>query len=163
MEKSSAVKRLDAWSTKDDRILSETVMNCISLGRTQLEGFKRASVILKRSTNACGFRWNNFLRKQLSSEIHQAKAQSKLLKNERKTKNSVHELPHNENILLTEFQTLVAGIHDGIDQLCTKMTELTKENSTLRAELASRPSPLDIAQMSISEIIARSKEFGLGN
>ncbi|MEK5645792.1 hypothetical protein BK138_35105 [Paenibacillus rhizosphaerae] len=55
------------WSTKDDNILAETVLNCIQNGKTQLIAFEEAAEKLNRTAAACGFRWNSTVRKTMKN------------------------------------------------------------------------------------------------
>lgn len=65
--------RQDAWTEKEDLLLANIVLEAIKAGKTQLEAFKEASVRLKRTSGACGFRWNATLRKRYENEINIAK------------------------------------------------------------------------------------------
>ncbi|MDR6726194.1 prespore-specific regulator [Paenibacillus amylolyticus] len=65
--------RKDSWNVEADLLLSQTVLQHIETGSTQLKAFEEASEKLNRSKAACGFRWNNFLRKQYELAIGEAK------------------------------------------------------------------------------------------
>ncbi|WDM02794.1 RsfA family transcriptional regulator [Alicyclobacillus cycloheptanicus] len=69
--------RQDAWTTEDDAVLAEVVLNHIRDGSTQLAGFNEASRRLGRTAAACGFRWNACVRKQHRAEIEIAKEERK--------------------------------------------------------------------------------------
>lgn len=69
--------RQDAWSNEEDMVLTETVLNYIRNGNTQLEAFKDVAKQLSRTPAACGFRWNATLRKQCQDAIQQAKEERK--------------------------------------------------------------------------------------
>lgn len=66
--------RQDAWNEQDDLILAETVLNHIRTGSTQLSAFEEVAERISRSSGACGFRWNNEVRKRYKSDIKEAKA-----------------------------------------------------------------------------------------
>lgn len=67
--------RQDAWTRDEDLVLGEIVLRHIREGKTQLEAFKQAAETLKRTTAACGFRWNASVRKQHAEAIELAKEQ----------------------------------------------------------------------------------------
>lgn len=72
--------RQDAWSQEEDILLAEVVLRCIRDGSTQLQAFEEVGKQLSRTSAACGFRWNSYVRKQYKEEIEVAKAQRKQLK-----------------------------------------------------------------------------------
>ncbi|NQD64595.1 RsfA family transcriptional regulator [Bacillus haikouensis] len=69
--------RQDAWSQDEDVILAEVVLRQIREGGTQLKAFEEVGRKLSRTSAACGFRWNSFVRKQYKSGIELAKKQRK--------------------------------------------------------------------------------------
>ncbi|WP_026566358.1 RsfA family transcriptional regulator [Bacillus sp. UNC41MFS5] len=72
--------RQDAWSQDEDLLLAEVVLRHIREGGTQLQAFEEVGRQLTRTSAACGFRWNSFVRKQYKSGIELAKNQRKELK-----------------------------------------------------------------------------------
>jgi prespore-specific regulator len=74
------ITRQDAWTQDEDLILAETVLRHIREGGTQLKAFEEVGKRLSRSSAACGFRWNSYVRKQYKSGIELAKKQRKELK-----------------------------------------------------------------------------------
>ncbi|WP_445488438.1 RsfA family transcriptional regulator [Niallia sp. 03133] len=72
--------RQDAWSKDEDILLAEIVLRLIREGGTQLQAFEEVGKLLTRTSAACGFRWNSYVRKQYKSGIELAKKQRKLLK-----------------------------------------------------------------------------------
>lgn len=74
-------KRQDAWSQEEDKLLADTVLSCIRDGSTQLQAFEEVGKKLSRTSAACGFRWNSYVRKHYKAEIEVAKAHRKQLKN----------------------------------------------------------------------------------
>lgn len=66
------------WSTKDDNILAETVLNCIQNGKTQLIAFEEAAEKLNRTAAACGFRWNSTVRKYNEEQLKKYKKNRKI-------------------------------------------------------------------------------------
>ncbi|GEN86601.1 MULTISPECIES: Myb-like DNA-binding domain-containing protein [Oceanobacillus] len=69
--------RQDAWTEEEDRLLADTVLQCIQEGRTQLEAFKEVAEKLSRTAAACGFRWNAKIRKQCQEQVQAAKEKRK--------------------------------------------------------------------------------------
>lgn len=74
--------RQDAWSQDEDLMLAEVVLRYIREGGTQLQAFEEVGRRLSRTSAACGFRWNSYVRKQYKSGIELAKKQRKELKNQ---------------------------------------------------------------------------------
>lgn len=69
--------RQDAWTQDEDLLLAEVVLRHIRDGGTQLQAFEEVGKKLSRTSAACGFRWNSFVRKQYKSGIELAKKQRK--------------------------------------------------------------------------------------
>ncbi|TYR82622.1 RsfA family transcriptional regulator [Priestia megaterium] len=72
--------RQDAWTQDEDLLLAEIVLRHIREGGTQLAAFEEVGKKLSRTSAACGFRWNSFVRKQYKTGIDIAKTQRKQLK-----------------------------------------------------------------------------------
>jgi prespore-specific regulator len=72
--------RQDAWNQDEDLLLAEVVLRHIREGSTQLQAFEEVGKQLSRTSAACGFRWNSFVRKQYKSGIELAKKQRKEMK-----------------------------------------------------------------------------------
>lgn len=69
--------RQDAWTQDEDLILAEVVLRYIRDGGTQLQAFEEVGKKLSRTSAACGFRWNSYVRKQYKSGIELAKKHRK--------------------------------------------------------------------------------------
>lgn len=67
--------RQDAWSQDDDLMLAEVTLRHIREGSTQLSAFEEVGERIGRTSAACGFRWNSFVRKQYEDAIQIAKQQ----------------------------------------------------------------------------------------
>ncbi len=74
--------RQDAWTQDEDLLLAEVVLRYIREGGTQLSAFEEVGKKLSRTSAACGFRWNSYVRKQYKQGIELAKKQRKELKTE---------------------------------------------------------------------------------
>ncbi|KAB7669276.1 RsfA family transcriptional regulator [Bacillus sp. B1-b2] len=85
--------RQDAWSNDEDILLAEIVLRHIREGGTQLQAFEEVGKLLSRTSAACGFRWNSYVRKQYKSGIEVAKKQRKQVK-----KSPVEEQPLEKNV-----------------------------------------------------------------
>lgn len=72
-------RRKDQWTTADDEKLAEMVIQSVQNGRTQLEAFEEASIILNRTKQACGFRWNKTLRHQYGQTLNNVRKRPKQL------------------------------------------------------------------------------------
>lgn len=69
--------RQDAWNQDEDLLLAEVVLRHIREGSTQLAAFEEVGKKLSRTSAACGFRWNSYVRKQYQQAIQIAKEQRK--------------------------------------------------------------------------------------
>lgn len=67
--------RQDAWRPDDDLMLAEVTLRHIREGSTQLSAFEEVGERIGRTSAACGFRWNSFVRKQYEEAIQIAKQQ----------------------------------------------------------------------------------------
>jgi hypothetical protein len=85
--------RQDAWSQDEDLLLAEVVLRYIREGGTQLQAFEEVGKRLSRTSAACGFRWNSYVRKQYKSGIELAKKQRKELKNQSTSSNNQQPAP----------------------------------------------------------------------
>ena len=78
--------RQDAWTADDDLILAEVTMRNIREGGTQLQAFDEVARKIGRTSAACGFRWNSFVRKNYEAAIQIAKAQRQQRSYEKRSK-----------------------------------------------------------------------------
>ncbi|WP_045515395.1 RsfA family transcriptional regulator [Neobacillus niacini] len=102
--------RQDAWSPDEDLLLAEVVLRHIREGGTQLQAFEEVGKELSRTSAACGFRWNSFVRKQYKSGIELAKKQRKELK-----KQSIPtEKEHTKEFEIEETSSTVSASSEGI-------------------------------------------------
>lgn len=72
--------RQDAWTKEEDILLADIVIEFIKDGGTQLQAFEEVGKQLTRTSAACGFRWNSYVRKQYEPALVSAKALRKQLK-----------------------------------------------------------------------------------
>lgn len=75
--------RQDAWTPEDDAELAEIILRHIREGSTQLAAFEEGAQALKRTSAACGYRWNACVRKQFLAAIDFAKLERREHRDER--------------------------------------------------------------------------------
>lgn len=67
------IQRVDEWTSKEDKLLAEKLLDYVRHGKTQLQAFEDVGEMLDRSAPACGFRWNSTLRKEYAEQLRVAK------------------------------------------------------------------------------------------
>ncbi|MEK4228633.1 transcriptional regulator [Solibacillus sp. FSL H8-0538] len=72
-------RRKDQWTVADDEKLAEIVIQAVQNGKTQLEAFEAAALVLNRTKQACGFRWNKTLRLQYGQMLNSVRKRPKQL------------------------------------------------------------------------------------
>lgn len=178
--------RQDAWSQDEDLLLAEVVLRHIREGGTQLQAFEEVGKQLSRTSAACGFRWNSFVRKQYKSGIELAKKQRKESKKQPPFNEgeSIQE-PVNEEVvptpLVNELRstiTFAAVIHflEGLQQKAQassgfeverkksseKIKELEKKTYYLAAEnerLSKNLKAIEEDYRSLIEIMERARKM----
>ncbi|MEJ9230716.1 RsfA family transcriptional regulator [Peribacillus butanolivorans] len=93
-----SLTRQDAWTQDEDLLLVEVVLRHIREGSTQLRAFEEVGKQVSRTSAACGFRWNSFVRKQYKSGIELAKKQRK--------EQAVKEIDFETETVVAEFKTI---------------------------------------------------------
>lgn len=117
--------RQDAWTNEEDVILQQIVLSHIKTGYTQMSAFALASEKLNRTPAACGFRWNAFLRKQLSDEVKQAKKQ-RMEHNEEGELDIIHHIIEQlQKLKHVDKETTAIGAYE----------RLQEENTFLRRQI----------------------------
>jgi prespore-specific regulator len=174
--------RQDAWSQDEDLLLAEVVLRHIREGGTQLQAFEEVGKQLSRTSAACGFRWNSFVRKQYKSGIELAKKQRKELKKqtvqveeEKGTEivGVVEQIPSNEGFVT--FQTVIhflEGLHRRAqvstniekdkEKSFEKIKELEKKTYYLAAEnerLTKNLKAIEEDYRSLIEIMERARKM----
>ncbi|MEH7252963.1 RsfA family transcriptional regulator [Neobacillus niacini] len=102
--------RQDAWSQDEDLLLAEVVLRHIREGGTQLQAFEEVGKQLSRTSAACGFRWNSFVRKQYKSGIDLAKKQRK----EMKKQTIPQEMDYSQVEASEETSSVVSAKSEGV-------------------------------------------------
>lgn len=132
-------RRQDYWTSDEDQLLTETVLQYIREGKTQLEAFKIVGEKLSRTSAACGFRWNKTLRHQHAEEIALAK-KSKKDQHEKNGEKQViqHELPNTieQAISLLLHYKEQSEQQPMIHTLQEKINQLEEENERMKMLLS---------------------------
>lgn len=175
------ITRQDAWTEEEDELLANTVLAHIKEGSTQLAAFEEVGNKLYRTSAACGFRWNSYVRKKMKQEIEVAKKQRKEWKQERVEQgfnkkddavgmHSIHYIKKvdNEDVSL-DFHTIIeylSGLYEKanvasddyqgqIKDLQKKCTWLEKENDNLKQKLQK----IQKEYITIISVLDKAKEF----
>ncbi|MCA1062265.1 RsfA family transcriptional regulator [Rossellomorea sp. AcN35-11] len=130
--------RQDAWSQDEDVLLAEVVLRHIREGGTQLQAFEEVGKKLSRTSAACGFRWNSFVRKQYKSGIELAKKQRKQSKKHSpisKVKAEAQELPSHVDSPPAEAASEVFSMGSMINYL-QKAEEAVRNGEKVKSENA---------------------------
>jgi prespore-specific regulator len=160
MEMSS--NRQDAWSQDEDVILAEVVLRHIREGGTQLKAFEEVGRKLSRTSAACGFRWNSFVRKQYKSGIELAKKQRKQSK---KHTPLLKNHPQDEDAALNLGQIEPGqNVHDSFsmgsmiqylqraEEAVTNEETVKKDNAQLREQISQLTAKLEDAESELKEL-----------
>jgi prespore-specific regulator len=131
--------RQDAWTQDEDLFLAEVVLRYIREGGTQLTAFEEVGRKLSRTSAACGFRWNSFVRKQYKQAIELAKKQRKELKKERPLtkviEQEISEAQENTNTGQTLSLSEVIQYLQTYEQSEDEQLSLKKQNQILQNKL----------------------------
>ncbi|MCA1029960.1 RsfA family transcriptional regulator [Bacillus timonensis] len=131
--------RQDAWTQDEDLLLAEVVLRHIREGGTQLAAFEEVGRKLSRTSAACGFRWNSYVRKQYKTGIEHAKKQRKNSKNNQTI--ATQETSSKDQGLSSENKNETLNIHSIIKYLenyeshHANYQEVKRENEYLRSQL----------------------------
>ncbi|MFD0587761.1 RsfA family transcriptional regulator [Paenibacillus sp. GCM10027627] len=153
--------RRDAWNPSDDLILTEITLDHIRKGSTQLAAFEAASERLGCTAAACGFRWNDNVRKTCEESIKQAKLLRK--QNYTKTKVSVdvvhveqHKINTTELLPILQIIELINQLQNAIIKRDNQIVVLEQEIETLRkSELT-----MSDDYRTLLDILSRARELG---
>ncbi|MFF2287003.1 RsfA family transcriptional regulator [Peribacillus butanolivorans] len=133
-----SLTRQDAWTQDEDLLLVEVVLRHIREGSTQLRAFEEVGKQVSRTSAACGFRWNSFVRKQYKSGIELAKKQRK--------EQAVKETDFETETVVAEFKTIEQKTNEERENesitlqevilYLTKMDELIQLDSTEKERIS---------------------------
>lgn len=138
--------RQDAWQENDDLILAETVLKHIREKSTQLVAFDEAAEKLNRTSAACGFRWNNEVRKRYEDEIKEAKNQRQESK-----------IKHKTSIASTTTMVSVSSVGTNVEtdyaeQIIAAVRNMIMQKANLIAQLKALTEELQEARERISTL-----------
>lgn len=173
-------ERRDSWSSQDDTILANTILDHVQSGSTQLKAFEEAAEKLNRTSAACGFRWNSEVRKKYEDLLRKAKLNSKKLK-QKSLSRSIPDLikqnsTENENIAipavfdspLMVIQQLAKTAQENMTEAFKKINELEselrkkdEEIKELRGQLNSTPKTETEDFQALMDIMSRAREMGI--
>ncbi|WMX57188.1 RsfA family transcriptional regulator [Peribacillus sp. R9-11] len=135
-----SLTRQDAWTQDEDLLLVEVVLRHIREGSTQLRAFEEVGKQVSRTSAACGFRWNSFVRKQYRSGIELAKKQRK--------EQAVKETEFEMETVVAEFKTIEQKTNEERENesitlqevilYLTKMDELIQLDSKEKERISER-------------------------
>jgi prespore-specific regulator len=176
--------RQDAWSQDEDLLLAEVVLRHIREGGTQLQAFEEVGKQLSRTSAACGFRWNSFVRKQYKSGIELAKKQRKELKKQGIPTETDYAAefaneetpspasPRSEGVTYQSVLHFLENLHkkasaassmeEGKEKSLQKIRELEKKSYTLAAEnerLSKNLKAIEEDYRSLIEIMERARKM----
>ncbi|AQX53947.1 hypothetical protein A2U94_04760 [Bacillus sp. VT 712] len=128
--------RQDAWTQDEDLLLAEIVLRHIREGGTQLAAFEEVGKKLSRTSAACGFRWNSFVRKQYKTGIDIAKIQRKQLKSRVITKDEEQPVRFSyiDGQSITSLSEVIRYL-ESIEQIQQQSSELLEANEELQHKL----------------------------
>ncbi|MDB5052308.1 MAG: precorrin-3B C17-methyltransferase [Bacilli bacterium] len=128
----SAVRQ-DAWSDDDDLILAEVTLRHIREGGTQLSAFEEVGERIGRTSAACGFRWNSYVRKKYEPAIQIAKAQrQKRNQLKRQTASSLQGLTGMVEVSAMEIADLKMPRNDRMERNDAITEELISIDAVIR-------------------------------
>lgn len=165
--------RQDAWTQDEDLLLAEVVLKYIREGGTQLSAFEEVGRKLSRTSAACGFRWNSFVRKQYKQGIELAKKQRKEMKKdgglpkpqmmENPSINEENSLNSDEQLTLSDViaylrryeqsEDTQGTLKDQNDRLKERLSLLEDENNRLRKEKKEIEKQLDLVKEDYKALI----------
>jgi len=175
--------RQDAWSQDEDLLLAEVVLRHIREGGTQLQAFEEVGKQLSRTSAACGFRWNSYVRKQYKSRIEHAKKQRKEMKKQNINEENVVQDNTQENTSVVAasnqdpitFQSvihflerlhkqaeMVSSAEEVKDKSLEKIKELERKTYSLAAEnerLSKNLKAIEEDYRSLIEIMERARKM----
>lgn len=120
-------KRKDNWTIDEDTLLANTVLDYIKSGKTQLLAFQEVGNQLNRTSSACGFRWNSYVRKQYKEEI-------KIAKHRRKNEKEKNNESLIENTFAESPQINLGDIITFLKDLDQQFVKLKSENVNIKQE-----------------------------
>lgn len=160
MEMSS--NRQDAWSQDEDVLLAEVVLRHIREGGTQLQAFEEVGRKLSRTSAACGFRWNSFVRKQYKSGIELAKKQRKQSKKYSpivKANEEKQEVPKQQVESSSELEVPEVFSMGSMINYLQKAEEAVRNGEKVRNENTQLHGQISLLKEKLQEVEEELKEY----
>lgn len=127
--------RQDAWTSDEDVILADTVLQYIREGKTQLEAFKDVANQLSRTSAACGFRWNATIRKNYQEVVNTAKDERKNRTHNPSTNVNGNSRNNNQETIENAILLLENMKNNYSSEQVNNMKKLEEENNELKTVL----------------------------
>lgn len=145
--------RQDAWNSDEDLILAEVVLRHIREGSTQLAAFEEVAERLKRTSAACGFRWNSTIRKKYTAAIDLAKKQ-------RKSMNAKDVNKNNEEVeLATDYEIPKVLRKEKIESINEVEVEVEDNNELSLQDVINFLQKLQLSNGSSDQIVRENKQL----
>jgi prespore-specific regulator len=154
--------RKDNWIENEDRLLADTVLKHIREGSTQLKAFDEAAERLRRTSAACGFRWNSEVRKNHEEAIRTAK-QARYMNKKDQSRNKETAVVHQHS--KTHFlplESLMSQVTQYIRELEEKVARQQSEIKILKEKLEREPTDTLISEdmHNLMKILQHARELG---
>lgn len=164
--------RKDQWKPEEDILLTETVLNHIKSGSTQLKAFEEVAEQLSRTPAACGFRWNSDVRKGNEDAIKQAK-QERLQYKQKPVKVANVTVVDDKNDkdqldtivdIVQQYKLTIANMAKQIKTLTETVNEKEQEIEILQQQIHDmKPAEATFSEdyATMLEILKRARDMGL--
>ncbi|NRF95288.1 hypothetical protein HQN89_30885 [Paenibacillus frigoriresistens] len=154
------------WNKNEDLSLASIVLDAIREGDTQIKAFEHASMKIGRTVTACGFRWNNQLRKQYEMEIKEAKQTAKgIIKTKNPTKLEVTTLEVATNVSQSHatdyFSDPITPIITSVDIIREKLTGMSTYILELESQMSKRDKVISDLRKELAEYKYYSEDVPL--
>jgi RsfA family transcription factor len=153
------------WSDSEDLALASIVLDAIREGGTQTKAFEQASMKIGRTVTACGFRWNNHLRKLNLEVIKQAKNTAKEPKtNESKSNKTTITKSKTRRIASyksDDFSDPISVINTSVDLIRDKLIGMSTYILDLESLLAKRDKEISELQKDLVKYKYYSEDIPL--
>ncbi|MDU0205821.1 hypothetical protein ACYEXS_23535 [Paenibacillus sp. MAH-36] len=149
----------EVWSTEQDKLLLETVLQHLSNGSSQKKAFEDVAGKIGRTLGACAFRFNSVLRKQHGDVIRSVQNKN----NDEVTSRMVIDFPRSNNSsnegLASNWEQVLNFLHlqsQEVQQTKQMLQDALEENTRLTKELEHLKqirSKMESLGMNISKIL----------
>ncbi|WP_091019931.1 hypothetical protein [Paenibacillus amylolyticus] len=151
--------RKDNWTVEDDQLLATTILTNITKGKTQLSAFYDVGLKLKRTSAACGFRWNSNVRHKYREAI--AKAKSEKLNSKLKSASTSKD----NTFSFDDVITYLLAAKDDLQRLNREKEAISQkiQNVSLEIEIKRSAMSSDTIQntQALAMILSKAADLGL--